>query len=38
MAQQASTQTNQLNSTVSNLDQYQQITDTELHFRSTQWR
>jgi outer membrane protein OmpA-like peptidoglycan-associated protein len=36
MAQQASTQTNQLSSTVSNLDQYQQITDTELHFRSTQ--
>jgi len=35
-AQQASAQTNQLNSTVSNLDQYQQITDTELHFRSTQ--
>ena len=35
-AQQASTQTSQLNSTVSNLDQYQQITDTELHFRSTQ--
>jgi outer membrane protein OmpA-like peptidoglycan-associated protein len=36
MAQQASTQTNQLNTTVGNLDQYQQITDTELHFRSNQ--
>jgi outer membrane protein OmpA-like peptidoglycan-associated protein len=36
MAQQASTQTNQLNTTVGNLDQYQQITDTELHFRSAQ--
>ena len=36
LAQQASTQTTHLNSTVSNLDQYQQITDTELHFRSTQ--
>jgi outer membrane protein OmpA-like peptidoglycan-associated protein len=35
-AQQASAQTSQLNSTVTNLDQYQQITDTELHFRSTQ--
>jgi outer membrane protein OmpA-like peptidoglycan-associated protein len=35
-AQQATLQTSQLNSTVSNLDQYQQITDTELHFRSTQ--
>jgi outer membrane protein OmpA-like peptidoglycan-associated protein len=36
MAQQASTQTSQLNSTVNNLDQYQQVTDTELHFRSSQ--
>jgi outer membrane protein OmpA-like peptidoglycan-associated protein len=35
-AQQASAQTSQLGTTVSNLDQYQQITDTELHFRSTQ--
>jgi outer membrane protein OmpA-like peptidoglycan-associated protein len=35
-AQQASMQTTQLNSTVSNLDQYQQITDTELHFSSAQ--
>jgi outer membrane protein OmpA-like peptidoglycan-associated protein len=35
-AQQATAQTTQLNSTVSNLDQYQQITDTELHFRSSQ--
>jgi outer membrane protein OmpA-like peptidoglycan-associated protein len=36
LAQKATTQTDQLNSTVSNLDQYQQITDTELHFRTTQ--
>ena len=36
MAQQASSQTDHLNSTVSNLDQYQQITDTELHFRANQ--
>jgi outer membrane protein OmpA-like peptidoglycan-associated protein len=36
MAQQATTQTTQLNTTVNNLDQYQQITDTELHFRSSQ--
>jgi outer membrane protein OmpA-like peptidoglycan-associated protein len=36
LAQQASTQTGQLSTTVNNLDQYQQITDTELHFRSTQ--
>ncbi len=36
MAQQATTQTSQLNTTVNNLDQYQQITDTELHFRSSQ--
>jgi outer membrane protein OmpA-like peptidoglycan-associated protein len=36
MAQQASAHTDKLNSTVSNLDQYQQITDTELHFRTGQ--
>jgi outer membrane protein OmpA-like peptidoglycan-associated protein len=36
VAQQASAQTSQLNTTVSNIDQYQQVTDTELHFRSTQ--
>ena len=36
LAQQANTQTTQLSSTVSNLDQYQQITDTELHFKSNQ--
>jgi outer membrane protein OmpA-like peptidoglycan-associated protein len=36
VAQQATAQTSQLNTTVSNIDQYQQITDTELHFRSTQ--
>src|SRR5271155_158553 len=36
LAQQANAQTTQLGSTVSNLDQYQQITDTELHFRSNQ--
>src|SRR5271168_2121817 len=36
MAQQANAQTSQLNTTVTNLDQYQQINDTELHFRSTQ--
>jgi outer membrane protein OmpA-like peptidoglycan-associated protein len=36
MAQQASAHTDKLNTTVSNLDQYQQITDTELHFRSNQ--
>ena len=35
-AQQASTHTAQLGTTVANLDQYSQITDTELHFRSTQ--
>jgi outer membrane protein OmpA-like peptidoglycan-associated protein len=35
-AQQATAQTSQLSTTVSNIDQYQQITDTELHFRSTQ--
>lgn len=36
MAQTASAHTDKLNTTVSNLDQYQQITDTELHFRSGQ--
>ena len=36
LAQQASAHTDTLNSTVSNLDQYQQITDTELHFRTAQ--
>jgi outer membrane protein OmpA-like peptidoglycan-associated protein len=36
LAQQATAQTTQLNTTVTNLDQYQQVTDTELHFRSTQ--
>src|SRR6202000_3218945 len=36
LAQQANAQTSQLNTTVTNLDQYQQITDTELHFRSSQ--
>ncbi len=36
LAQQANTQTAQLNTTVTNLDQYQQVNDTELHFRSTQ--
>jgi outer membrane protein OmpA-like peptidoglycan-associated protein len=35
-AQQASTQTARLGTTVANLDQYSQITDTELHFRGTQ--
>src|SRR6202012_3466850 len=35
-AQQATAQTSQLSTTVSNIDQYQQITDTDLHFRSTQ--
>jgi outer membrane protein OmpA-like peptidoglycan-associated protein len=35
-AQQASSQTAQLGTTVSNLDQYQQIAETDLHFRSTQ--
>jgi len=36
LAQQANTQTGQLNTTVNNLDQYQQVADTELHFRSAQ--
>jgi len=36
MAQLASAHTDKLNATVSNLDQYQQITDTELHFRTSQ--
>jgi len=36
LAQQANAQTSQLNTTVTNLDQYQQVTDTELHFRSSQ--
>jgi outer membrane protein OmpA-like peptidoglycan-associated protein len=36
LAQQANAQTTQLNTTVTNLDQYQQVNDTELHFRSTQ--
>jgi outer membrane protein OmpA-like peptidoglycan-associated protein len=35
-ATQASSQTAQLNTTVSNLDQYQQVAETDLHFRSTQ--
>ncbi len=33
LAQQANSQTTQLGTTVSNLDQYQQITDTEIRFR-----
>ena len=32
LATKANTQTGQINSTVSNLDQYQPITDTEIHF------
>jgi outer membrane protein OmpA-like peptidoglycan-associated protein len=36
LAQQANTQTGQLNTTVNNLDQYQQVADTELHFRTAQ--
>lgn len=36
MAQQASTQTAQLNTTVGNLDQYKQVTDTEIRFRPGQ--
>lgn len=36
VAQRADARTTQLNTTVSNLDQYSQITDTELHFRSSQ--
>lgn len=36
LAQQASAQTAQLNTTVSNIDQYKQITDTEIRFRPGQ--
>jgi outer membrane protein OmpA-like peptidoglycan-associated protein len=36
MAQKATSQTAELNTTVSNLDQYQQVAQTELRFRSTQ--
>jgi outer membrane protein OmpA-like peptidoglycan-associated protein len=36
LAIQASSRTTQLSSTVSNLDQYQPITDTEIHFRPGQ--
>jgi outer membrane protein OmpA-like peptidoglycan-associated protein len=36
LATKASTQTTQLNSTVANLDQYQPITDTEIHFKPGQ--
>ena len=36
MAQKATTQTTQLGTTVSNLDQYQQIADTEIHFKAGQ--
>lgn len=36
LAQQASTRTDKLNTTVSNLDQYQPVTDTEIRFRSGQ--
>jgi outer membrane protein OmpA-like peptidoglycan-associated protein len=36
LAQQASGRTDKLNSTVSNLDQYQKVNDTELLFRSGQ--
>ena len=36
MAMQASDRTNQLNSTVSNLDQYQKVNDTEIRFRPGQ--
>jgi len=36
LAQEASSQTTQLNTTVANLDQYQQVADTEIHFRSSQ--
>lgn len=36
MAQQASSRTDNLNTEVSNLDQYQPIADTEIHFRSGQ--
>ncbi len=36
LAQQASAQTAKLGTTVTNLDKYQQITDTEIHFLSSQ--
>lgn len=36
LATQATTQTAELNTTVSNLDQYQQIADMEIHFRRVQ--
>ena len=36
LAAKASTQTGQINTTVSNLDQYQTITDTEIHFKPGQ--
>ncbi len=36
VAQQATTHTGQLQTTVSNLDQYQPVTDTEIHFRPGQ--
>ena len=36
IATQATTQTAELNTTVSNLDQYQQIADMEIHFRRVQ--
>jgi outer membrane protein OmpA-like peptidoglycan-associated protein len=36
MAMQASDRTNQLNSTVSNLDRYQKVNDTEIRFRPGQ--
>jgi outer membrane protein OmpA-like peptidoglycan-associated protein len=35
-AQMASTRTDQINSTVSNLDQYKSVTETEIHFRTGQ--
>ena len=35
-AQQASAHTSQLNTTVSNLDQYEQVSDTEIRFRAGQ--
>ena len=36
LAAKANTQTGQINTTVSNLDQYQPITDTEIHFQPGQ--
>jgi outer membrane protein OmpA-like peptidoglycan-associated protein len=36
VAQTATDKTTQLNTTVSNLDQYQQVSDTEIHFRPGQ--